>query len=127
MRSGMLVGVLALLSGCELCKPYCPSKLTLVLSDAAGRPLTPKAVVEHEGQPDAGPDVTHACGEANATCAENRLTFDAADRAPRVRVEATTGEVFEGSLSPAWSKTGTSGDLTCPCDLWTATAELTLR
>lgn len=105
----------------DVCGRYCPDFQTLILVDAAGNALTPSRVVDPRGE-------VHACvGDDFVTCSENRITFDQRDFAiHRLRVEATTGEVFEADFTPTREATGmeTKG---CDCIRETRFADQTLQ
>lgn len=123
MRSGILVGVLVLLSGCEVCPHSCPAnlELTLVLADGAGKPLTPRTVVDYQAT-----SAVYACGDPGITCVDNRITVRIFSCAPQLRVEATTGQRWEGALNPEWLEPDPSQRSSC-CPATTATAGVTLQ
>lgn len=93
-----------------VCRIACPKeKQTLVLVDANGAALTPKQVTTSGS--------TFICGEGETTCAANRLTFawpEALPQGPqRLRVEATTGELFEGDVTADFTLRPSPGTCTC--------------
>ncbi len=112
------------------CKVYCPAVVTLVLVDANGSPLTPESVTLLRPVPEvAGFNDPMPCGgravtsPARVACDGNRISFDL--QSSPIRVKATTGEVFEGEVSPEW-RPNPKPDGVCECSGQLATLELTL-
>ena len=92
------------------CDLYCPKPQTLVLVDGSGKPVEPARVVEPNGR-------THDCSASSPflTCGTDRVTFDQRSfEAYRLRVEAKSGEVFEGEFTPKLEDTGMVGG-SCSC------------
>lgn len=108
MKRLLVVAVMAMSCG-PVCRIACPPELqTVILVDANGAGLTPKQLTTG--------GTTFVCGEGETTCTGNRLTFRWGEYAemPRdVRVEATTGEVFTGSVDPNFNLKPSPG--TCQC------------
>lgn len=98
-----VLSVSLVLAACvpAVCGRFCPDFQTLILVDAAGNPLTPSRVVDPRGE-------VHACVDDDfVTCADNRITFNQSDFAVhQLRVEATTGEVFNAEFTPTREATG---------------------
>ena len=93
------------------CDLYCPKLQTLLLVDAAGRPLEPSRVVEPDNR-------VHDCttGGVFLTCGTDRVTFDQRTRTTyRLRVEAKTGEVFDADFTPRQEGTGDVLSSSCDC------------
>lgn len=112
-----------LLAACvpAVCGRYCPDFQTLILVDAAGNPLTPTRVVDPRGE-------VHSCVEDDfVTCTDNRITFDQRDFAiHQLRVEAASGEVFNGDFTPTREPTGMES-MGCDCIRDTRFADQTLQ
>jgi hypothetical protein len=126
MSAWWLAAALPLFSASGCCKVYCPEMLTVVFLDRAGAPLTPESVTIVEEELPAAPEFNdpRVCGSAEAQCSDNRLTFDLSRRT-KIRARATTGEIFEGEVSPAWAQSPKPEGV-CECSGTIATVELTL-
>ena len=85
---------------CGQCAIYCGKLQKLVFRDASGAPLTPLKVTDGTTEhtcalPDGGVASTFV------TCTQDELTYDLRSLAPRtIRAEATTGQVFQGTITP---------------------------
>lgn len=107
MSKSVVVVALALVailagSSCGTCTKRCLAQQSLTFQDASGAPLTPLEVTE-------GND-TFRCADAAdggmnflpTTCAGSVFQYVTPPRgARRIRAVATTGQLFEGDISPA--------------------------
>lgn len=116
MKRIWLVSVAAVLaSGCiTRCLLYCASLQTIILRDGAGNALAPLSVRDAAG-------TLHECPTDGGvpsnfvTCQTDRITFDQRSFATSqvVRVDALSGEVFEGDITPKF--TGAQDADGCGC------------
>ncbi|MGV3622045.1 MAG: hypothetical protein ACO1OB_14580 [Archangium sp.] len=96
-----------------VCARYCPNLQTVVLVNSAGEPLTPKRAVDSHDSHDCVTDAGVA--DDFVTCDGNRITFDQHFfGAYTLRVEATTGEVFNAEFTPQREPTGMES-MGCDC------------
>ena len=113
-------------SACNCCKVYCPENVTIVFVDRAGAPLTPESVTIVEEENPTAPEFNdpRTCANPQVVCRENRLTFDLSGRT-RIRARATTGEIFEGDVSPTLAQSPLPNGA-CECHGLVGTVEVTL-
>ncbi|MGV3622044.1 MAG: hypothetical protein ACO1OB_14575 [Archangium sp.] len=100
MKALVATMTMLLLSACGVprCLLSCATVQTIILRDVGGNPLKPAKVRDASG-------TLRECGQAGdgfTTCQSDRISFDQTKGLTTavVRVEATTGEVFEGDLMP---------------------------
>lgn len=115
MKWILLVGSLAALSGClARCALGCPEMQTIILRDGAGNALPPLSVRDAAGTLHECP-IDGGVATGSLRCETDRITFEQRSRAGSqvVRVEALSGEVFEGDITPKF--TGAQDADGCGC------------
>lgn len=112
------------LTGCGSvdCLKRCANPQTFVLVKSDGSPLEPLRVTEIPASTSGSQAerVFECSGEDPflGSCSANRITIHQENPAPhRIRVEAKTGERFEGEISPTTMPTGMSSAGSCSCVL----------
>ena len=118
----LVVVVAALgLAGCGTpeCLRLCENPQTFVLIKSDGSPLEPLRVTELPSSTSTSQgERVFECGGSvfEGQCSDNRITIHQENPAPhRVRVEAKTGERFEGEITPATEATGMKDEGSCSC------------
>lgn len=93
MKWTTLVVVLAVSSGCQVCRIACTNEQTFVLTDGAGNALQP-ARVEVAGE-------SFDCGAASerVRCSGNRVTVETFESAASVKLTAQGGETWSGNVA----------------------------
>lgn len=106
------------LTGCNVsvCTIACVPPQTFVLVNGDDSPLEPLRVNELTMTMNASDRESVFECERGGECTENRITIRQYNARPhRVRVEAVTGERFEGEVAPVYLPfDGDAGSCTCP-------------
>ncbi|MGV3622046.1 MAG: hypothetical protein ACO1OB_14585 [Archangium sp.] len=116
MKTLALIAVLGSLMGCGevQCTRLCVLPQTFILKSSSGAPLEPlRVTVKPLGSSSQEQEERFECG-GEVTCADDRITFPVTPglEGRPLRVEAVTGEVFEGTYTPTPAEGSTSG---CGC------------